>query len=150
MTPGRKRSGPPISNAIRLSADGPGIVLGDLEARIMQALWSFNRPVPARVVHDAVARDHKVELLTVVTVLNKLVGKALVLRTRRERLLHYVPLYSRDEFIAHASRRVVEGILSLGPAAVSASLVDALAKRDPEQLAELGRLVRRRLREEKK
>ena len=148
MSPSRKRSGPPISNAIRLSADGLGIVLGDLEARIMQALWSLNRPVPARTVHEEVVRDHRVELLTVVTVLNKLVSKSLVLRTRRDRLLHYLPLYSREEFMQHASRRVVEGILSLGPAAVSTSLVDVLAKRDPEQLAELGRLVRRRLREE--
>lgn len=146
----RKKAGPPISNAIRLTAAGPGVVLGDLEARIMQALWVMSRPVPARAVHEHVARDHRVELLTVVTVLNKLVSKSLVLRTRRDRLLHYVPLYSRDEFMTHASRRVVEGILSLGPAAVSASLVDALAKRDPEQLAELGRLVRRRLREENK
>lgn len=148
MSPGKKRSGPPISNAIRLTADGVSVVLGDLEARIMQALWSLHRPVPARTVHEHVARDHRVELLTVVTVLNKLVTKSLVLRTRRDRLLHYVPLYSRDEFMEHASRRVVEGILSLGPAAVSASLVDVLAKRDPEQLAELGRLVRRRLREQ--
>lgn len=150
MSPSKRRSGPPISNAIRLSADGLGIVLGDLEARIMQALWSLNRPVPARTVHERIALEHRVELLTVVTVLNKLVSKSLLVRSRRERLLHYVPLYSRDEFMEHASRRVVEGILSLGPAAVSASLVDVLAKRNPEQLAELGRLVRRRLREQEK
>lgn len=150
MSRGKKRTGPPISNAVRLSADGLGIVLGDLEARIMRALWVLNRPAPARTVHELVAREHRVELLTVVTVLNKLVAKSLVLRTRRDRLLHYLPLYSRDEFMEHASRRVVEGIISLGSAAVSASLVDVLAKRDPEQLAELGRLVRRRLREEDK
>jgi predicted transcriptional regulator len=148
MSPSPKRSGPPIANAIRLTADGLGVVLGDLEARIMRALWSLNRPVPARTVHEFVARHHRVEVLTVVTVLNKLVAKSLVLRTRRDGLLHYVPLYSREEFMEHASRRVVEGILSLGSAAVSASLVDVLARRDPEQLAELGHLVRRRLREQ--
>ena len=146
--PRRKQQGPSISNAVRLSADGVGKVLGDLEARVMQALWRLKRPAPARVVHVRVSRDHRVELLTVVTVLNKLAAKGLVTRTRQDKLLHYSPVYSRDEFTEQASRRVVEGILSLAPAAVAASLVDVLAQRDPEQLAELGRLVRRRLREQ--
>lgn len=142
----RKRI-PSIATSVRLSAEGLGKVLGDLEARIMQVLWGLKRPVPARTVHARVVRDHQVELLTVVTVLNKLVSKGLLTRYREDKLLHYSPVYSRDEFTQRASRRVVEGILSLGSAAVSASLVDVLAKRDPEQLAELGRLVRRRLRE---
>lgn len=124
-------------------------MLGDLEARIMQALWALKKPVPARAVHERVARDHRVELLTIVTVLNKLVTKGLLDRSRENNLLHYRPVYTREEFTNLASRRVIEGILSLGPAAVSASLVDVLAKRDPDQLAELGRLVRQRLRERK-
>jgi hypothetical protein len=40
---------------------------------------------------------------------------------------------------------VVEGILSFQPEAVAASMVDVLAERDPEQLAELARLIRRRM-----
>lgn len=141
--------GASIPSAVRLSADGVGKVLGDLEARIMQALWALKKPVPARAVHERVARDHRVELLTIVTVLNKLVTKGLLDRSRENNLLHYRPVYTREEFTNLASRRVIEGILSLGPAAVSASLVDVLAKRDPDQLAELGRLVRQRLRERK-
>ena len=147
MSP-RKKQGPAIAPAVRLGADGVSKVLGDLEARIMQSLWSLNRPAPARLVHERVARSHKVELLTVVTVLNKLVAKGLLVREKQDDLFHYRATYSRDEFTAQASRQVVEGILALGPAAVSASLVDVLAKRDPDQLAELGRLVRRRLREQ--
>lgn len=141
--------GSSIPSAVRLSAEGVGKVLGDLEARIMQALWALKRPVPARAVHERVVRDHRVELLTIVTVLNKLVTKGLLDRSRENNLLHYRPVYTHEEFTNLASRRVVEGILSLGPAAVSASLVDVLAKRDPDQLAELGRLVRQRLRERK-
>lgn len=148
MSRRKKQPGPAIAPAVRLSADGVGKVLGDLEARIMQALWTLNRPASARLVHERVARNHKVELLTVVTVLNKLVTKGLLRREKQDDLFHYTPNYSRDEFTVQASRRVVEGILALGPAAVSASLVDVLAKRDPEQLAELGRLVRRRLRQQ--
>lgn len=114
----------------------------------MRAIWALEKPVPARAVHELVAEEHDVALLTVITVLNKLVVKGLLARAKRDDLLHYSARLSEDEFRTLASRRVVTGILSLGPEAVAASLVDALAKQDPEQLAELGRLVRRKLKEQ--
>jgi predicted transcriptional regulator len=112
----------------------------------MRAVWDLDRPSSARTVHERVRRRHKVELLTVVTVLNKLVAKGLLRRAKRDDLLHYEATLAEGEFLARASRRVVEGVLALGPDAVATSLVDVLAERDPERLAELGRLVRRRLR----
>ena len=139
---------PRLQETVRLSAAGLAKVLGDLEARVIRAIWAVGRPVPARAVHEHVAREHRVAFLTVVTVLNKLVKKRLLSRAKRHGLFHYEARMSEEEFMAHASRRVVEGILSLGSEAVAASLVDVLAERDPEQLAELGRLVRRRLKED--
>jgi predicted transcriptional regulator len=138
---------PRIQDTVRLSADGLAKVLGDLETRVLQAVWDLGKPVSARAVHAGVAREHKVEPLTVITVLNKLVAKGLLTRAKREDLFHYEARFTEEEFLAHASRRVVEGILSLGPEAVATSLVDVLAERDPEQLAELGRLIRRKLKE---
>lgn len=134
-----------MQDTVRLSADGLAKVLGDLEARVMRVVWDLGRPASARVVHARVAKTHKVELLTVVTVLNKLVSKDLLARRKREEIYHYEPQLSEEEFLSHVSRRVVEGILSLGPEALAASFVDVLAERDPAQLADLGRLVRRRL-----
>ena len=133
---------------MRLSAEGLGKVLGDLEARVMRAVWTINRPTPARALHEQVAEQHDVALLTVITVLNKLVAKGLLARAKRNDLFHYSARLDEEEFRTLASRRVVRGILSLGPEAVSASLVDLLAEQDPAQLAELGRLVRRKLREQ--
>lgn len=144
----RKRQAPRLQDTVRLSAEGLAKVLGDLEARIMRIVWSLDGPAPARVVHARVAREHKVEPLTVITVLNKLVAKGLLSRRKRDDLFHYEASFSEAEFMAHASRRVVEGILSFGPEAVAASLVDVLAEQDPEQLEELGRLIRRKLREQ--
>jgi predicted transcriptional regulator len=130
-----------------LSAEGLAKVLGDLEARVMRAVWDLGRPAPAREVHSRVARSHDVAPLTVITVLNKLVDKGLLMRAKRDDLFHYEARWSEQDFMSHASRRVVEGVLSLGPDVVAASFVDVLAEQDPEQLAELGRLIRRRLRE---
>lgn len=139
-----------LQDTVRLSADGLAKVLGQLEARVMQAVWHLGRPVPARAVHEVVAREHRVALLTVVTVLNKLVAKGLLTRAKREDLLHYEARITEEAFTAHASRRLVEGILSLDSQAVAASLVDVLAEHDPEQLAELGRLVKARLKRQER
>ena len=137
-----------IQNTVRLSAQGLAKVLGDLEARVLRAMWQLEKPSTAREVHARVHRTHRVELLTVITVLNKLVTKGILTRAKVDELFHYEARLREGEFMALASRRVVEGIVSLGPEAVSASLVDVLAERDPEQLAELGRLVRRKMREQ--
>lgn len=136
-----------IHDTVRLSAKGLAKVLGDLEARVMQAVWGIGRPAPARTVHERVAREHNVAIHTVITVLNKLVEKGLLRRAKRDELLHYDACLSEDEFRSQASRRLMEGILSFGPQAVTASFVDILADQDPEQLAELARLIQRRLAE---
>ena len=137
-----------MQNTVRLSARGLAKVLGDLEARVLRAIWQLERPASAREVHARVLRAHRVELLTVITVLNKLVAKGILSRAKLDELFHYEARLGEEEFMALASRRIVEGIVSLGPEAVSASLVDVLAERDPDQLAELGRLVRRKMREQ--
>jgi predicted transcriptional regulator len=114
----------------------------------MNVVWDLARPVPARAVHERVIEEHDVAPLTVITVLNKLVAKGLLARAKHDDLYHYRTRFTRDEFMAHVSRRAVEGILSLGADAVAASFVDVLAERDPERLAELERLIRRRRREQ--
>lgn len=145
---GRSADGPRLPDTVRLSAEGLAKVLGDLEARVVRAVWELGRPVPAREVHQRVAAAHPVAPVTVITVLNKLVDKGILRREKRGDLLHYEAAMEEAEFTAFASRRVVEGILALGPRAVAASFVDLLAERDPERLGELEQLIRRRMREE--
>jgi len=142
-----RRDVPRLQDTVRLSADGLAKVLGDLEARVMRAVWDIARPVPARDVHVRVARSHDVAPLTVITVLNKLVDKGLLARAKRDDLFHYEARWSEEDFMAHASRRVVEGVLAFGPDVVATSFVDVMAEQDPERLAELARLIRRRLKE---
>jgi predicted transcriptional regulator len=77
-----------------------------------------------------------------------LVAKALLSRAKQDDIYHYEARLTEDEFRAVASERVVRGIMSLGPRAVAASLVDALAQHNPQQLTELSRLIKRRLKEQ--
>ena len=133
---------------MRLSAEGLAKVLGDLEARIMRVMWDTRKPATARAVHARIVREHDIAVLTVITVLNKLVLKGLLARAKKEGVYHYGARLTESEFRTLTARRVVAGILSIGPQAVAASLVDALAQHDPEQLNELGRLIRRKRKEQ--
>lgn len=150
MTPDRKKprqTGMRLQDTVRLSAAGAGMLLGDLEHRVLEAAWAAKRPATARELHDRVARTHDVVYITTVTVANRLVEKGILRRAKDADIFHYSATVSREEFSTRASRHVVQRIIQLGSTAVAASLVDVLAERDPEQLAELGRLVRRKLKE---
>lgn len=137
-----------LHDTIRLSAEGLAKVLGDLEARVLRVVWAIGAPATARQVHERVVEEHTVALLTVVTVVNKLVDKGLLRREKKAGLFHYEACLDESEFRARVSRRVMEGILSLGPEALASSFVDVLAERDPEQLSALQKLIDERLRRE--
>ena len=114
----------------------------------MRLCWDAAAPLTAREIHERLHEDHPVSPLTSTTVLNRLVRKGLLSRARVNGRLRFSARVEEADFVSKASRRAVEGILSLGTEAVTASIVDVLAERDPEQLAELARLIRRKLREQ--
>lgn len=150
MARSKRTMGPPspqLQDTVRLSADGLAKVLGDLEARVLRVVWEIARPATAREIHTHLVQVHVVSPLTTITVLNRLTAKRVLDRTRQDGRYHFAARLDEASFMAHASRRVVEGILSFGRDAVAASFVDVLAEQDPAQLEELARLVRRKLRE---
>lgn len=114
----------------------------------MRLCWDAEGPLTAREIHELLREDHPVSPLTSTTVLNRLVRKGFLSRARASGRLRYSPRIEEADFVSQASRRAVEGILSLGTEAVTASIVDVLFERDPEQLAELARLIRRKRKEE--
>jgi len=148
--PQRAPDAPRLPDTVRLTAEGLAKVLGDLEARVMRAVWDLHEPSSARAIHSRVLSDHDVALLTVITVLNKLVAKGLLARAKRDDVYHYEARLTETEFRVLASRRVIRGILALGPQALATSFVDALAQHDRAQLSELGRLIRRKLKDREK
>jgi predicted transcriptional regulator len=147
----RSRAGaaPKLHDTVRLSADGLAKVLGDLEARILHAVWVLGEPATARHIHDQIVADHDVSPLTTITVLNRLVTKRVLKRKKADGLLHFSARLNEADFMAQVSRRVVEGILSFGPDAVATSFVDVLSEQDPDKLEALAQLVQERLRERK-
>lgn len=76
------------------------IGLGDLERTVMDQLWGAERPQTVRQVHQALAVHRDLAYTTVMTVLQRLARKNLVVQIRDDRAHRYTPTAGRDELVA--------------------------------------------------
>jgi predicted transcriptional regulator len=74
--------------------------LGELEKAVMNHLWGANEPQTVRQVHEALSAQRELAYTTVMTVLQRLAKKNLVVQQRDDRAHKYVPVHGRDELIA--------------------------------------------------
>ncbi|MEI2690420.1 MAG: BlaI/MecI/CopY family transcriptional regulator [Anaerolineae bacterium] len=129
--------------SFRLHQEGLARVFGELEAKVMEAVWDLNEPT-VQVVCDYLGPSYNYK--TVMTVLNRLVEKRALTRQRVSRAFIYRPGQSRDAFLSRVSRDIMDGLLrDFGSLAV-AQFVETVDRIDPAQLAELERLVQERRR----
>ncbi len=99
---------------------------GELEQAVMEILWSRPDALSVRDVHDLVTRDRDLAYTTVMTVLDRLAKKNLVMRNLDGRAWLYRPARTRAE---EAASEVLELLNRLEPAErsqVLASVRDAL------------------------
>ena len=128
----------------RFNLEGSGLtrVLGELAARIMEAVWAGGTVTVKDICAALGPNSH---YKTVMTVTNRLVGKGLLVRERtRDRAYVYRAAMGRDEFLTQVTASVASGLVGdFGPQAL-AQLVEAAEQIDPAYLDELERLVRER------
>lgn len=74
--------------------------LGELEAEVMDRLWSWARPSSVREVLEDLNRDRDLAYTTVLTVMDNLHRKGLLARYRDGRAHRYLPTASREEYTA--------------------------------------------------
>ena len=74
--------------------------LGDLERAVMDQLWDTGQPQTVRQVHEALAARRDLAYTTVMTVLQRLARKNLVVQIRDERAHQYAATRGRDELVA--------------------------------------------------
>lgn len=74
--------------------------LGELERAVMDQLWDTDAPQTVREVHNALLADRELAYTTVMTVLQRLHCKDLVVQIRAGRAFRYAPSYGRDELVA--------------------------------------------------
>jgi predicted transcriptional regulator len=116
--------------------------LGPLELRVLEALW--RRPSEAGV--RSLAPDFPgIAYTTLMTTLDRLYKKDLLVRRKVGKAFAYVARHGREELEAILAREAIEDLLpphtSGGP--VLSGFVEAVGGRDERMLDELERLVRR-------
>ena len=105
---------------------------GELEALILDVLWSSDADRTPGEVHEALSGKHDVRYSTVTTVLSRLRDKGLLQRTKTGRAYSYRPVMSRAD---QTAARMQEVLATAGDPAVALSrFVDALGPAEREEL----------------
>ena len=86
--------------------------LGELEATVMDVLWSGDGPMSVRDVRDVLGVDRRLAYTTVMTVLDNLHRKGYVERVMRGRAYQYRPAFTRSRASAEAMREILSRALS--------------------------------------
>jgi len=105
---------------------------GKLESQVLEILWSHDRPMTPRDVHDILRADRHLAYTTAMTILVRLWEKGVVSRERSGRAFEYRPVLSRDE---RAALRMGEVLATAGDHSAALSrFVEALPERERAQL----------------
>jgi predicted transcriptional regulator len=121
-----------------LSPGRPGV--GPLESKVLELLWAEGGAVTVRHVHRAFA---ELAYTTLMTTLDRLYRKGILVRCRRGRAFAYEPRCSRDELLSEiASGHFTDLLAASGiSTAVLSTLVQAVGRRDAALLDQLDALV---------
>ena len=125
----------------------PETRLGPLEARVLDALWSRGCPCSVRHLQPAFP---SIAYTTLMTTLDRLHRKGLLVREKQGRAFLYAPRDSREQFHAALAGGTLVPMLSdpQGAGALLSYFVDAVGDTDQALLDELERLIREKRGEE--
>ena len=127
-------------------------VLGPLETRLLELLWTQRRPATVGHIRRALP---ELAYTTIMTTLDRLYRKGLLLRDKDGRAFAYAPRYTRAELLSKLISADVADLLGAAEegAVLLSTLVRAVGRADVALLDELDALVqaeRLRLRREAK
>src|SRR5579884_2355644 len=119
--------------------------LHELESEVVEQLWATGESSVRSVMEALNKRSSKDRAYTTyMTVMARLHDKGLLKRRREGKTDYYIPVYSRDEYMALRARAEVEGLVQqYGDVALS-HFAQQMASLDPARRRALQRLARKR------
>lgn len=132
---------------IRPEQDGLRSSLFDLEAEIMEVVWS--KSWEAFAVGDVLAeleRTREIAYTTVMTTVARLHDKGLLTRHKDGRRYLYQPAMSRAGFLEAMTREVLGSLPDVGQQTAMALLVERVAQADDAELDRLEAMIQARRR----
>jgi len=82
---------------------------GELEAVIMDRLWSRAEPATVREVLTDLRQHREIAYTTVLTVMDNLYRKGFLRREPAGRAHRYAPVAGRDQYVAQLMRQALDG-----------------------------------------
>lgn len=131
---------------IKPKTSGSRMVLGDLEADIMDYMWQHS-PATVREVKEHLAGKRKLAYTTVMTVMSRLVDKGMLSHEERGRSYLYSPTQTFEEFRTRTMDSIFNGLISGFGEPVLSHFVESLGSEDAEKLDELSRLIEQKKKE---
>ena len=118
-------------------------VLGELEAEIMEIVWTTGETT-VREVHQALLKVRDIAYTTVMTVMTRLADKGILLREAEGHAYLYRPRLSRAAFVAEMVGEVLDALLGSHSSQTVSHFVTRLDQANAEELHALEELIRRR------
>jgi predicted transcriptional regulator len=113
-------------------------VLGDLEARVMDLVWS-QHPISVRTACERIGDEYA--YTTIMTTMDRLHKKRLLRRRKDGLAFLYEPAMTRAEYQKRVIEAALTPLLEQGAAPVLAAFVEVAADFDEAHLAQLERLI---------
>lgn len=114
--------------------------LGELEAAVLGVLWSQAGALSVRDVLQKIRRKPALAYTTVLTVLDRLHAKGLVVREKQGKAFHYAAAMSREAWFGERAARELSRASADGDAVLMAFL-DSTERSDPALLEKLSALI---------
>lgn len=111
--------------------------LGELEAAIMDVIWNQEADTTVRAVLQNLRRAPLPGYTTIAVVMNRLVEKGVLRRTRMGKVDLYRAVYGREEFARRVAEAAVRGLVYEYGDVALAQFAAALESADPDRLARL-------------
>jgi predicted transcriptional regulator len=124
-------SDPGPVHAVKLDERGLARLFGELEARIMETIWSLDKATVRDICHHL---GENCNYKTIMTVANRLVTKGALERRRCGRAYVYRSVEPRDAFLENVSREMAVGLMEDFGAPAIAGFVDAVNDVAPQHI----------------
>lgn len=120
------------SSAFHPNRTGLRKLLGDLEADIMQVIWSRgDAEVTVREVHEQLEASRTIAYTTVMTVMGNLARKKILTAERSGKAHRYRAMQSYEQFTEHAVGRIVDELMKDFSAPAIAHFARAMDRQNP-------------------
>ena len=125
-----------------LDSNSAGMSVGELEGAVLRALWDFGeQATPA--VYERVGRPRGLAYTTILTVLQRLLRKRLVLRRPQGKGHVYRAAFSRESYAERQAQSLASQVVALGSAGITAFLAEA-TRLEPRLVEEARRALENR------